>query len=64
MQPAERAARVKVFQTPAFSIGLGARAVDCVFCIRFSHYIESAGHRLAVSCEFNRASRDVAIVSL
>jgi hypothetical protein len=63
-QPAEVAARVDVFRSSAFAIGLAADAVDCVFCIRLLHHVESAGHRLAILREFHRVSRDTAIVSL
>jgi SAM-dependent methyltransferase len=63
-QSAEVAARVDVFRTSAFAIDLAADAVDCVFCIRLLHHVESAGHRLALLREFKRVSRDTAIVSL
>jgi ubiquinone/menaquinone biosynthesis C-methylase UbiE len=63
-QVPEVVARVDAFQTSAFAIGLDAGAVDCVFCIRLLHHVEAAGHRLAILCEFNRVSRDTAIVSV
>lgn len=57
-------ARVNSFQTSAFAIDLGANTVDCVFCIRLLHHIESSAHRLAILREFHRVSRDTVIVSL
>jgi ubiquinone/menaquinone biosynthesis C-methylase UbiE len=63
-QPAEVVARVNTFRTSAFAIDVDANAVDCVFCIRLLHHVESAGHRLAILREFHRISRDTAIVSL
>ena len=63
-QPAEVVARIKTFQTSAFAIDLGANAVDCIFCIRLLHHIESAAHRLAILREFHRVSRDSVILSL
>lgn len=57
-------ARIKTFQTSAFAIDLGANAVDCIFCIRLLHHIESAEHRLAILREFHRVSRDTVILSL
>lgn len=63
-QPADVVARVRTFQTSAFAIDLGDNAVDCIFCIRLLHHIESAEHRLAILREFHRVSRDSLIVSL
>ncbi|MFT0631537.1 class I SAM-dependent methyltransferase [Pseudomonas sihuiensis] len=63
-QAPEVVARVTSFRTSAFAIDLGANAVDCIFCIRLLHHIESAEHRLAILCEFHRVSRDTVIVSL
>ena len=63
-QPADVVARVRSFQTSAFAIDLGANAVDCIFCIRLLHHIESGEHRLAILREFHRVSRDTLIVSL
>lgn len=63
-QPAAVVARVRTFQTSAFAIDLGDNAVDCIFCIRLLHHIESAEHRLAILREFHRVSRDSLIVSL
>jgi SAM-dependent methyltransferase len=63
-QPPEIVARVHGFQTSAFAIDLGANAVDCIFCIRLLHHIESGEHRLAILREFHRVSRDTLIVSL
>ena len=63
-QPPEVVARVHSFQTSAFAIDLDANAVDCIFCIRLLHHIESAEHRLAILREFHRVSRDTVILSL
>ncbi|HLA32990.1 MAG TPA: class I SAM-dependent methyltransferase [Pseudomonas sp.] len=63
-QPAEVVARINCLQTSAFAIDLDANAVDCIFCIRLLHHIESAEHRLAILREFHRVSRDTVIVSL
>ena len=63
-QPPEIVARVHGFQTSAFAIDLGANAVDCIFCIRLLHHIQSGEHRLAILREFHRVSRDTLIVSL
>lgn len=63
-QAPEVVARVNSFRTSAFDIDLGANAVDCIFCIRLLHHIESPEHRLAILREFHRVSRDTVIVSL
>lgn len=63
-QPAAVVARVTCLQTSAFAIDLGNNAVDCIFCIRLLHHIESAEHRLAILREFHRVSRDTVILSL
>lgn len=63
-QAQEVVARVNSFRTSAFDIELGDNAVDCIFCIRLLHHIESSEHRLAVLREFHRVSRDTVIVSL
>lgn len=63
-QPPEVVARVKTFKTSAFDIGLGDNSVDCVFCIRLLHHVQSAEHRLAALREFHRVTRDTVIVSL
>ena len=63
-QPPEVVARVNSFRTSAFAIDLSDNAVDCIFCIRLLHHIESAEHRLAILREFHRVSRDTLIVSL
>lgn len=63
-QPPEVLAQVSSFQTSAFAIDLDANAVDCIFCIRLLHHIESAEHRLAILRELHRVSRDTVIVSL
>ncbi|VXD01735.1 Methyltransferase type 11 [Pseudomonas sp. 8Z] len=63
-QPAEVVARVNSFRTSAFDIDLGDNAVDCIFCIRLLHHIESSEHRLAILREFHRVSRDTVVLSL
>ena len=63
-QVPEVVARVNSFRTSAFDIDLGDNAVDCIFCIRLLHHIESSEHRLAVLREFHRVSRDTVILSL
>lgn len=63
-QPADVVARVRTFQTSAFDIDLGANAVDCIFCIRLLHHIESAEHRQVILREFHRVTRDSVILSL
>lgn len=63
-QNPEVVARVNTFQTSAFDIDLGVNAVDCIFCIRLLHHIESSEHRLAILREFHRVSRDSVILSL
>jgi SAM-dependent methyltransferase len=63
-QPREVVDRVNTFQTSAFAIDLDSNAVDCIFCIRLLHHIESTEHRLAILREFHRVSRDTVIVSL
>lgn len=63
-QAPEVVTRVTSFRTSAFAIDLGANAVDCIFCIRLLHHIESSEHRLAILREFHRVSRDTVIVSL
>lgn len=63
-QPDDVVSRISTFQTSAFAIDLGDDAVDCIFCIRLLHHIESSGHRLSILREFHRVSRDAVIVSL
>ena len=63
-QPADVVARVRSFQTSAFAIDLGANAVDCIFCIRLLHHIQSAMDRMAILKEFHRVTRDTVILSL
>lgn len=63
-QPSEVVARVSSFRTSAFAIDLSANAVDCIFCIRLLHHIESSEHRLTILREFHRVTRDTVIVSL
>lgn len=63
-QPTAIVARVTCLQTSAFAIELGSNAVDCIFCIRLLHHVESPEHRLAILREFHRVSRDTVILSL
>ncbi|KPG92850.1 SAM-dependent methyltransferase [Pseudomonas sp. RIT-PI-q] len=55
--------RVKTFQSSAFTIGLSANAVDCIFCMQLFQHIASPEHRLAMLGEFRRVSRDTVIVA-
>lgn len=63
-QPPEVVARVKSFQTSAFALDLAANAVDCIFCIRLLHHIETAENRQLILREFHRVTRDTLILSL
>jgi SAM-dependent methyltransferase len=63
-QPREVVARINSFRTSVFDIDLGANAVDCIFCIRLLHHIESSAHRLVILREFHRVSRDTVVLSL
>ena len=63
-QPADVVARVRSFRTSAFAIDLGANAVDCIFCIRLLHHIQSAENRRVILREFHRVTRDTVILSL
>ncbi|MGE1153614.1 class I SAM-dependent methyltransferase [Pseudomonas kitaguniensis] len=56
--------RVKTFQGSAFSIGLSANAVDCIFCLELFRHVPSSDARLALLREFHRVSRDTVIVSV
>ena len=56
--------RVKTFQSSAFTIGLSANAVDCIFCMQLFQYIASPELRLAMLGEFCRVSRDTVIVAV
>jgi SAM-dependent methyltransferase len=56
--------RIRTFQSSAFSIGLSANAVDCIFCMRLFHHLGDSGKRSAVLDEFHRVTRDTAIVAL
>lgn len=56
--------RVKTFQSSAFTIGLSANAVDCIFCMRLFQHVVSSDHRLILLREFHRVSRDTVIVSV
>ena len=56
--------RIKTFQGSAFSIGLSANAVDCIFCLELFRHVPTADARLALLREFHRVSRDTVIVSV
>lgn len=56
--------RVKTFQSSAFTIGLSANAVDCIFCMQLFQHIVSSEHRLLLLRELHRVSRDTVIVSV
>ncbi|UWF50755.1 class I SAM-dependent methyltransferase [Pseudomonas sp. N3-W] len=56
--------RVKTFQSSAFTIGLPANAVDCIFCMELFRHIPRAEDRLAALAEFHRVSRDTVIVAV
>ena len=56
--------RIKTFQGSAFSIGLSANAVDCIFCLELFRHVPSSDVRLALLREFHRVSRDTVIVSV
>ena len=55
--PAALLKRVKTFQGSAFSIGLSANAVDCIFCMELFRHVPSSEGRLALLREFHRVSR-------
>lgn len=56
--------RIRTFQSSAFSIGLSANAVDCIFCMRLFHHLADREKRGAILDEFHRVTRDTAIVAL
>lgn len=56
--------RIRTFQSSAFSIGLSANAVDCIFCMRLFHHVPDSEKRMAILEEFHRVTRDTAIVAL
>lgn len=56
--------RIRTFQSSAFSIGLSANAVDCIFCMRLFHHLDDSDKRGAILDEFHRVTRDTAIVGL
>lgn len=62
--PASLLKRVKTFQGSAFSIGLSANAVDCIFCLELFRHLPSSEIRLTLLREFHRVSRDTVIVSV
>ena len=62
--PAALLKRVKTFQGSAFSIGLSANAVDCIFCLELFRHVPSREARQALLQEFHRVSRDSVIVSV
>jgi ubiquinone/menaquinone biosynthesis C-methylase UbiE len=56
--------RVKTFPSSAFTLGLSANAVDCIFCVQLFMHVQASEHRLALLREFHRVSRDTVIVSV
>ncbi|WP_053136669.1 class I SAM-dependent methyltransferase [Pseudomonas sp. MIACH] len=62
--PASLLKRVKTFQGSAFSIGLSANAVDCIFCLELFRHVPNSEGRMALLREFHRVSRDTVIVSV
>jgi len=62
--PAALLKRVKTFQGSAFSIGLSANAVDCIFCLELFRHVPSSDVRMALLREFHRVSRDTVIVAV
>jgi len=62
--PASLLKRVKTFQGSAFSIGLSANAVDCIFCLELFRHVPNIEGRMALLREFHRVSRDTVIVSV
>jgi len=56
--------RIRTFQSSAYSIGLSANAVDCIFCMRLFHHVADSERRMAILQEFYRVTRDTAIVAL
>ncbi|MGY2227961.1 class I SAM-dependent methyltransferase [Pseudomonas tolaasii] len=62
--PASLLKRVKTFQGSAFSIGLSANAVDCIFCLELFRHVPGTDVRLMLLREFHRVSRDTLIVSV
>ena len=56
--------RVKTFQGSAFSIGLSANAVDCIFCLDLFRHVPDSDARLMLLHEFHRVSRDTVIVAV
>ncbi|WP_395608630.1 class I SAM-dependent methyltransferase [Pseudomonas sp. B22129] len=62
--PASLLKRVKTFQGSAFSIGLSANAVDCIFCLELFRHVPATDVRLMLLREFHRVSRDTVIVSV
>jgi SAM-dependent methyltransferase len=62
--PAEVRERIRTFQSSAFSIGLSANAVDCIFCMRLFHHLSDSEKRGAILEEFHRVTRETAIVAL
>lgn len=57
-------ARIKTFQSSAFTIGLSANAVDCIICMQLFQHLSRPEHRLAMLGEFHRVSRDTVIVAV
>ncbi|MCU1759639.1 class I SAM-dependent methyltransferase [Pseudomonas sp. 14P_8.1_Bac3] len=62
--PQQLLKRVKTFQSSAFTIGLSANAVDCIFCMQLFQHIADPEHRSAMLGEFHRVSRDTVIIAV
>ena len=62
--PGVRARIENAFQCSAFNTGLPDNFVECVFCIRLLHHIESSEDRILMLKEFARISSGTVIVSL
>ena len=62
--PAPVLARIQMFKSSVFSIGLSENAVDSIFCMQLFHHVHASEHRLAILREFHRVSRDTLILSV
>ena len=64
LQPPDIARRFKIFQTSVFDIKLPDVSVDCIFCMRLLHHMNTEEARKKMLQEFHRVSRDTVCVSL
>ena len=62
--PQDLLKRIKTFQSSAFTIGLSANAVDCIFCMQLFQHIASPSIGWPCCEEFHRVSRDTVIVAV